>query len=215
MACNHKFKSDLYLSNLDFKPETLIVGTFNPEWPAANTAQWFYGRTHDEDGNQNNNFWDVLPRLYEEETLINAGPKEWRGFCRKKRIAITDLIASIDDAEEGETEHQKHLGNYSDKNIATKFKQHSPTKVDKILENHPSISNVYLTRGTGEIFWRNLWQPVVEYAGRREGIREATLLTPSGYAFYQQSRYNKKNREQPINALADFILYSWEQQWHF
>jgi hypothetical protein len=34
MACNHKFKSFLRLEKLDFKPETLIVGTFNPAWPA-------------------------------------------------------------------------------------------------------------------------------------------------------------------------------------
>ena len=34
MACDHKFNFFLRLEKLDFKPETLIVGTFNPAWPA-------------------------------------------------------------------------------------------------------------------------------------------------------------------------------------
>jgi len=49
MACNHKFIEYLNLENLDFEPTTLIVGTFNPEWPAGNQAEWFYGRTHNQD----------------------------------------------------------------------------------------------------------------------------------------------------------------------
>lgn len=53
MPCNHKFQEDLNLERLDFKPTTLIVGTFNPEWPDGNQAQWFYGRTHDQNGNRN------------------------------------------------------------------------------------------------------------------------------------------------------------------
>jgi len=57
MACNHKFKKYLKLEKLDFIPETLIVGTFNPAWPAGNYAEWFYGRT------SNNYFWEVLPNL--------------------------------------------------------------------------------------------------------------------------------------------------------
>jgi hypothetical protein len=38
MACIHKFKNFLRLEKLDFKPETLIVSTFNPAWPEGNYA---------------------------------------------------------------------------------------------------------------------------------------------------------------------------------
>ena len=93
MPCHHKFQNHLDITNIDFEPTTLIVGTFNPSWPATNNSEWFYGRT------AKNYFWDVLPRLYGEESLINAGAKEWTQFCRDKHIAITDLISSIDDAE--------------------------------------------------------------------------------------------------------------------
>ncbi|MBD0333667.1 MAG: hypothetical protein ICV66_13555, partial [Chitinophagaceae bacterium] len=92
MACLHKFHLYLNLERLDFEPTTLIVGTFNPSWPATNTAEWFYGRTHDKQGTQNNNFWDVLPRLYGGDSLINKTPTEWKTFCHNKQIAITDII---------------------------------------------------------------------------------------------------------------------------
>lgn len=41
MACRHKFIDYLNLDNLDFDPTTLIVGTFNPEWPDGNHAECF------------------------------------------------------------------------------------------------------------------------------------------------------------------------------
>lgn len=212
MACVHKFESYLNLQRLDFEPATLIVGTFNPSWPADNTAEWFYGRTHDEHGNQNNNFWDVLPRLYGEESLINAGPSEWKAFCRRKQIAITDLIYSIDDADEGNPEHVALLRSFSDKAVATAFRQHTPLDVANLLEQKPSIQNIFLTRGTGETFWRKLWRPVIQFADANNKY-EARLLTPSGYAFYQQGRHNRRNPDNRIDDLADFILAAWREVW--
>ena len=63
MACNHKFQNELSLQGLDYVPTTLIVGTFNPEWPEGNNARWFYGRT------DNNYFWDLLPKMFGDEGL--------------------------------------------------------------------------------------------------------------------------------------------------
>ncbi len=74
MSCNHKFIRDLELERIDFEPTTLIVGTFNPEWPANNTVEWFYGQTHDANSNRSNNFWDILPKIYGEPSLIDATP---------------------------------------------------------------------------------------------------------------------------------------------
>lgn len=213
MACNHKFQNELTLRGLNYEPSTLIVGTFNPEWPEGNNAKWFYGRTHDNHGNQNNNFWDVLPKLYGEGSLISAGPDEWKTFCRNKKIAITDLINSIDDAVEGFSEHKKILSTYSDNDIATKFNQHTLVNIIDILQRNQSIKNIYLTRGIGETFWRRLWSPVIQYA-KNTNIHEARLLTPSGYAFYQQGRYNRNNPNKRIDNLADFILHSWKNVWH-
>ena len=144
MPCLHKFYEELYLENISYKPETLIIGTFNPAWPETNHAQWFYGRTHNSNGTQSNNFWDVLPRIYEGDSasLIQATPLEWKNFCMRNKIAITDLIYSIDDADENNPLHISCLGTYDDKKIAELFSDHIPVNVNRILTKVTSIRYV-------------------------------------------------------------------------
>ena len=86
MSFKHKFQNELNLEFVDYEPATLIVGTFIPELAAGEGVPWFYGRT------EHNCFWSVLPRLYGEASLINASPADWRLFCRRNKIAITDII---------------------------------------------------------------------------------------------------------------------------
>lgn len=213
MSCLHKFHSELNLNEIDYVPNTLIVGTFNPSWPDNNNAQWFYGRTFDENGNQNNNFWDVLPRIYGENSLINASPEEWKFFCRDKGIVITDLIYSINDADPSNQVHRNILGTFSDKDISEKFNDYTYVNIINILVNNPTIQNVYLTRGIGETFWRRLWRPIINYT-IENSIYESQLLTPSGYSFYQQGRHNKLNPQNKIYNLSDFVLNKWTEVWH-
>ncbi|KQN35793.1 hypothetical protein ASE92_06510 [Pedobacter sp. Leaf41] len=212
MSCNHKFYEFLNLDRLDFKPNTLIIGTFNPEWPENNQAEWFYGRTHDSYGKPNNNFWDVLPRVYGEDSLINNHPTKWKDFCRRNKIAITDLITTIDDAYS--PKHDKLMGSYSDANIATKFNNHIVTDIVNLLQNHSTIKNIYLTRGSGS-FWNSLWQPIKVYAVAN-GLHATQILTPSKFARFAMFPFNRENPQQTFNmaSLNNFILYKWQQQWH-
>ena len=212
MPCPHKFLNHLFLETLDFQPTTLIIGTFNPAWPETNTARWFYGRTHDAHGRQNNNFWAVLPRLYGEESLIRAPREDWQDFCKRHAIAITDLIAGIDDADEANPEHRRLLAGYSDKEIAESFHRHAFVDVPALLAAHPAIRNIYLTRGATDSFWKRLWLPVQQYAARR-GIRAETLLTPSGYASYQLQAHNQKNPGARIGSVEDYVLMRWREVW--
>ncbi len=207
MPCHHKFIQYLNLNKLnDFEPETLIVGTFNPALATGNAANWFYGRF-------DNNFWDVLPRIYNTPSMRCATANDWKQFCKTHKIAITDLIATIEDADETNPIHQSHLRTFSDKAIAIQFKQHTPVKIVDLLQANPTIKNIYLTRGIGETFWKNLWKPIEQYA-LQNNLHHKTLLTPSGYAFYQQAKYNKQNPTNTLN-LEDYILKVWKQQWHF
>lgn len=208
MACNHKFKSYLDLSKVDFEPSTLIVGTFNPEWPDTNTAKWFYGRT------ANNNFWDVLPRLYGGPSLIDADPTDWKQFCANNRIALTDLISAVDDADANNKEHRKIIGGYSDQALVYNFDDFEYVNIVQLLKNNPSIRNVYLTRGISEAFWRHIWNPVIHYCSMND-LRERRLLTPSGNAFYQHGAHNNDHPEDTIPLLEDYILRRWQQEWHF
>ena len=204
MPCNHKFLEFLHLEKLDFESTTLIVGTFNPSIE-ENKAGWFYGRYE-------NNFWDVLPRLYGENSMRSSSPSDWKVFCKRHKIAITDLISCIEDADHRNSEHSALLRTYSDSSITKKFKQHTTVKIDELLNANPSIKNVYMTRGISDTFWKKLWKPVEQYA-KKTGINENKLLTPSGYAFYQLGRYNKRNPNHTLK-LENFILEKWREKWH-
>lgn len=208
MACLHKFNKHLHLEHLGFEPATLVVGTFNPAWPANNTAEWFYGRT------LHNYFWDVLPRLYGRDSLINATPAEWKQFCHDKQVAITDLIMSIDDADPAIPEHNRMLGGFSDEAIMHNFDDLNYVDIVQLLQRYPSIKNVYLTRGITEAFWRHLWNPVMHYCNVN-GLHEAKLLTPSGNARFQHGKHNKDYPDDVVASLEDYILRKWQEEWHF
>ena len=213
MACIHKFADYLDLNLLDFEPTTLIVGTFNPGWDNINNnAQWFYGRTHDAHGNQNNNFWDVLPRLYNEPSLINGTPQQWRTFCSRKQIAITDLIATIDDADPTNPNHNQLMTGFADDDIANNFYDFDLVNIVRILRNHPTINNVYVTRGISETFWKNKIWSLKRYCENNQ-ISLKPLITPSGYAYMQQGRHNRLNPNNQLN-LQDYILMRWQNEWH-
>jgi hypothetical protein len=198
MACIHKFAEYLNLERLDFQPTTLIVGTFNPGWEIINNnAAWFYGRT------RNNYFWDVLPRIYEGINLRQQNSDSWKEFCSRNRIAITDLLQSIDDADQDNQRHVTLLSSYRDADIARNFHDFTPINIRKILQVNPSIKRVYFTRQPGNVFWDGLWNNCVDYC-RDNGISTRELLTPSGSARFQMNG----------GKLREFIFNSWINAWH-
>lgn len=208
MPCNHKFIDYLNLKRLDFEPTVLIVGTFNPTLSEGNQAEWFYGRT------RNNYFWDVLPSLYGVASLRKgATPTDWKQFCHNHKIAITDLITSIEDADENDPQHVKHLKGYRDSAIAHQFKDIKPTDIVGLLKQHPTIQHVYLTRQEGIPYFDGLWQPIEDYC-RQTGVSAQKLLTPSGNARFQMGDYKKLNPTTP-SPLRTFIFAAWREGWHF
>ena len=214
MACNHKFIDFLNLERLDFEPTTLIVGTFNP-MIEGNLAEWFYGRTHDEHGNRNNNFWDVLPRLNGEPSLINAGPAAWKAFCSRNSIAITDLITTIEDANPANPNHVRFLGCYSDKAISDNFNDFVFTNIIELLQQKPTINNVYITNGVNGQFWISLWNPINQYCTENH-IFCNTLLTPSKNARFSMFTHNINNSNNQFNmaSLNNYILMKWQANWN-
>ncbi|HEY0667920.1 MAG TPA: hypothetical protein VGD22_07070 [Sphingobacteriaceae bacterium] len=211
MPCPHKFIENLNLENLDFTPTTLMVGTFNPAWPANNQAQWFYGRT------PNNYFWDVLPALYQQAGLrnINAGdrPVIWKQFCNQYQIGITDLVSWINDADQNNPQHQEWLNGYADAAIAQHFNDFTLTNIVGLLQEHVAIQNVYLTTRAQIPLFNQIWNEVETYCLAHE-IHCKRLLTPSGSARYQiTDGYNPQFPVFP-GVLGNFILENWQQEWH-
>jgi hypothetical protein len=211
MPCNHKFIEDLNLENLDFQPTTLIVGTFNPAWPENNQAQWFYGRI------ARNYFWDVLPALYQQPALRNLLADEipviWKMFCKRHNIAITDLVRSVNDADELNNEHHTFLGDYSDRNIANRFNDFALTDVISLLRQHSSIKSVYLTTKAQIPFFNEIWNAIENYC-LENNIHCRRLLTPSGSARYQIPAGYVPQFPAFNGVLANYILENWQQEWH-
>lgn len=208
MSCSHKFQNELDLGLIDYQPVTLIVGTFIPSWPVDNKEEWFYGRTGV------NYFWNVLPRLYGEASLLNASPAEWKQFCQSKQIALTDIISSIDDAETGNREHNKILAGNADDALAFNFDDFTFVSIVRILQRQPTIKSVYFTRGVTEAFWRHLWNPVMQYCDLHH-LHERKLLTPSTKSTDQHLVYNTQRPDDQVDSLEDYILMKWRHEWHF
>lgn len=204
MPCPHRFYDDLNLSYVTWQPTTLIVGTFNPSWNYDNDAKWFYGRTN------NNYFWDVLPRLFNEASLIEKSKVDWIAFCKANSIAITDLISSAKDADESNESHRKLIQSFSDKKLEDNFDLEW-NDVSQIISQFPSITSLLFTRRstTGKIGLR--WLTIVtENKNRISKI--GTLLTPSPYARFQFTKQERKLN--PKWTLQDFIFHDWEKVFH-
>jgi len=202
MACKHKFYDDLELKKIDFKPTILFVGTFNPAWPASNYAEWFYGRT------DANYFWEVLPGLFNERSMLCSKPHDWKTFCKRNKLAVTDMIKEITTADMKNDLHKEMLSKYGDDEIVKHFLDGlTPTDINEILTRHTTIQKVYLTR-TASGYWGKLWNETKKNA--RPDVRFVELLTPSRYASYQLSKFRKNNVDVPI-SLPQFILKRWKE----
>jgi hypothetical protein len=200
MPCNHRFYNELAHQNIDYKPECLIIGTFNPEWPQTNYAEWFYGRT------DNNYFWDILPRMFSDEGLRSSSHTQWKQYCRTKKIALTDLLASIDDADILNEVHSQVLGKYTDTALASKFNSQVANPILPLLRSNSCIRSVYLTTLNKSDFWQRLWSPIEEYCDLH-GIWCRKLMTPSKGARFSMSRASGIQ-------MPDFIYNDWNTKWN-
>lgn len=207
MPCYHKFQKYLNLDRIDFEPEVLIIGTFNPAWPQGNNAEWFYGRT------RNNYFWDVLPRIYDGNiNLRKQGAHTWKTFCHDNGIALTDIITSINDAVEENEKHHEILKTYLDQTIADYFQDFTFTNIVDLLAHYPTISSVYFTRQPGINLFDQQWELVKEYAAEN-GKNAINLMTPSASARFQIGQYRRDNPKDKT-PLRNFIFREWDNAWH-
>lgn len=207
MPCNHKFINFLNPLKLDFEPVILIVGTFNPSWPDGNKAEWFYGRT------SRNYFWDVLPRLFDKQSLRKAKKNDWITFCKENKILITDVIECIIDADFENEEHQVILKSYLDTSIADYFNKFKITDIGDILKRYPTIKNIYFTRNEGVELFDSEWNKIKQNVNNNNDYHMKNLLTPSASARFQIKEY-KSNNPNDKTPLRNFIFEEWKKNWH-
>lgn len=112
MAIQHKFQEHNWengfwtensvLKTQLYKPEVLIIGTFNPNTPNDNHADFFYGR---------NWFWSAFKNLFLENSVIHFGRRmpsngaptyplnptleEIFTICKNGKLSFADLINGV------------------------------------------------------------------------------------------------------------------------
>ncbi len=196
MPCGHKFSQDLQLQYVNWKPNTLFIGTFNPEWNECenNNAQWFYGRT------QRNEFWYILPKIFGEDSLLGGNRLIWIEFCRRKNIAVTDILTSID----------ADVNVLAQREIVCKFKDDEIPNFDvtvnnipTILDNFPTIKQICITRKTLNEFWEDCFLDTLEYIELHpeRNISLRLLRSPSRGA-----------RRGVVGNFCQFVSQKWIEQ---
>lgn len=185
--CFHKFNRNLQLDYVDWEVNTLFIGTFNPGCckEEQNGAEWFYGRT------QNNMFWDTLGSIYENNSTLGrtGNPELWIAFCRKHKLAVTDLISKISGVNLKSDDYYNLCKGFSDAKLEPYILngQAKSSEIENLIANSPELKNlkcVYLTRATTNKEWNILWRPIQQVC-RRKKLHLAKLTTPGGFNYFQ------------------------------
>ena len=150
--------------------------------------------------------------MFQEKSLrINFNYKDWKNFCLRNQVALTDLITSINDAEEVNQYHVEVISKFRDTEFAKTFKNFEMTNILGILENNPSIEKVFFTRNQGVDLFDNEINIINEYCVNHN-ILFSYLMTPSKNARFQMRGYEPQNPKLKRN-LSNFIYERWLANW--
>lgn len=173
------------LRTLHYKPEILILGTFNPYLPGKNYADFFYGRNY---------LWPALMNLfkYNKGELLgprmpkNGKPKkelkpsldEILELCEELKLTFADLILSVLH-QDNPNYHMLDNGNVCYANQTFNLIQDDKkdqvsglVQLDKrkqvnwntsniinYLKDNPQITKIYFTRQPTKV-WKKKWEEI-------------------------------------------------------
>lgn len=182
MSCQHRFYDILIPQQVGLK--FIFIGTFNPVWDAvnANNANYFYGRA-------TSLFWCILPHAFNKNCLIDKERTEWEEFCVSEKIALTDLISCVRNADYNNKEHIDLLTlGFKDENLDKKVDGQFVFNLDFTTQqlkqlidaNKQTLKGVFFTRTTNQGISRiwTQWQHISEYCQQLD-IYYNGLPTPS------------------------------------
>jgi hypothetical protein len=141
MPCTHRFVN-YHCNGLfpDWEIKFLFIGTFNPHWnKSRNNADYFYGRSK--------YFWVILPRFFEEESLMNSNAEQKISFSKKHGIGFTDLILKIDNANLNNPTHKEKILSFKDRDLLY-FRENlifNTPNINCFIDEHKSLERVYFT----------------------------------------------------------------------
>jgi len=197
-----------------YKPEVMIIGTFNPATPNANFADFFYGRNY---------FWTVFKNLFIHNSInltktrmptrglppktLNPTLQEILQLCKKLRLTFSDLILEVlhyDDPQYQLLSNDNVILNNIEYNLIQDGKNNSAKglqQLDTIKQVHwntkniinylcdnPQIKTIYFTRQPTGI-WAEQWNLIIRHTCN-VGRVATNLYTPSGQSLSGKPRMN-------------------------
>lgn len=214
MPISHKFKTcnwgngfatnSAILDSTPYEPEVLFLGTFNPDTPNANHADFFYGR---------NFFWPALKNLFihnhvvvdhrrmrtigNPPAILNPTLHEIFELCKQLKLSFADLVSDVlhvgnpnyqlqqnDNVIVAGNEYNliqdgqnKEIGGLEQLDIIGQVNWNNDSII-AYLKNHPTIRTVYFTRGPRGI-WLRKWN-LIKNDPLLSRVQFINIYTPSG-----------------------------------
>lgn len=164
------FKTNEYaiLDKTPYKPEVLILGTFN-KGTDNNNAHFFYGR-------KNNYFWYIMRNIFNDEKLEGTNKKPTDisiilNICKKLKLSFSDFILSTSNKINGNTDRE--LENAVRNNQVVFNTDH----IIDFLSKNKSIKTIYFTRNPVNV-WGNEWNKLKTHFQDKKFI---PLFSPSPF----------------------------------
>ncbi|MCZ2472366.1 hypothetical protein G9H62_05920 [Aquirufa ecclesiirivi] len=203
------------LYSTKYKPEVMILGTFNPDTPNANFADFFYGR---------NFLWTALKNLIIYQGLVlqnrrmpqNGNPRavlnptllEIFEICFRLKLTFSDLVLEVLHADNPNYQllqndniiynqqvfnliqdgQKKEVGGLQQLNALNQVNWNTQNIIKYLCDN-PQIKSVYFTRRPTGI-WADHWNQIVNHECMAERLL-TNIFTPSGQGrpvFYSMAR---------------------------
>lgn len=199
----NSFRCENAILETPYLPEILILGTFNPNTPNTNFADFFYGRNY---------FWTALKNLFIHEEMRITGPRmpkngkpkkklnpgldEIFELCKKLKLTFADLIIEVlhDNSEYHLIKNDNVYYANREFNLIQDNKRgkiHGLTDLNKLnqvnwnteniitfLSSNPQIKTIYFTRQPTGV-WKNEWEKIIK-DGFSENRIFTNIFTPSG-----------------------------------
>lgn len=214
MPIKHKFyqknfgngfaTNNAILSATPYKPEVMFLGTFNPDTPNANFADFYYGRNY---------FWTALSNLFISNSLVlrkrrmpqNGNPpavldptlSEIFEICSRLKLTFSDLVVEV--LHKGNPEYtfknndnvifnqhefnliqdgqKDQVGGLAQLNFIRQVNWNTQNIINYLCDN-PQIKSIYFTRQPIGI-WADQWQQIVNHKCMY-GRLATNIFTPSG-----------------------------------
>ena len=185
-----------------YKPEVMIIGTFNPNTPNSNFADFFYGRNY---------FWPALENLSENKIILTRSRMPKRGIvkdqlnptideililCEKLKLTFADLISEVlhyDNPEYHLLDNDNVSYNGKIYNLIQDARKEQVEGLEELeksnqvnwntkniiefLNKNPQIKTIYFTRQPTKI-WKKHWGNLAKEQNLHERIY-TNIFTPS------------------------------------